>query len=66
MELQRDMWSTMVTPIPMVLEYIMVRLNILVKSDYMFIKYINPNMVSSNTMGFRVNMVDHMYLCSLG
>ena len=60
------MWSTIVTLIPMVLEYIMVRLNILVKSDYMFIKYINPNMVYSNTMGIRVNLVDHMSLCSHG
>ena len=66
MELQRDMWSTMVTLIPMVLEYIMVRLNILVKSNYMFIKYINPNVVTTHTMGFRVNMGDHMSLCSHG
>ena len=60
------MWSTMVTLIPMVLEYIMVRLNILVKSDYVLPKYLNLNMVYSNTMGIKVNMVDHMSLCSHG
>ena len=29
-------------------------------------KYLDPNMVSSNTMGFRVNMGDPMYFCSCG
>ena len=66
MELQRDMWPTMVTPIPMVLEYIMVRLTILVKSNYVLTRYLDPNMVYSNTMGIRVNMVDYMSLCSHG
>ena len=46
--------------------HIMVRLNILVKSDYVLPKYLNLNMVYSNTMGIRVNMVDHMSLCSHG
>ena len=64
--LQRDMWSTMVILIPMVLEDTLVMLYILMKSDYVFIKYLDPNMVSSNTMGFRLNMVDHMSLCSMG
>ena len=63
---QRYMWSTMVTRNPMVLEDIMVRSDILMNPNYMFIKYINPNMVSSNTMGIRVNMVDHMSLCNHG
>ena len=44
----------------------MVRLNILVKSDYMLPKYLNLNMVYSKTMGIRVKMVDHMFLCSHG
>ena len=33
------------------------------KSDYMFIKYLGPNMISSNTAWLRVTMVyqhDHM------
>ena len=64
--LQRDMWSTRVTLNPMVLEDTMVVVEILMKSDYMLTRYNDPNMVSSNTMGFRVNMVDHMSLCSLG
>ena len=64
MELQRDMWSTMVTLIPMVLEYIMVRLNILVKSDYVLTKDLDPTMVYSNTMGIRVITVYYMCLCN--
>ena len=34
------------------------------KSD--FIKKFNLNMVTSNTMGFRVTMVDYMYLWAVG
>ena len=34
------------------------------KSD--FIKMFNLNMVPSNTMEFRVTMVDHMYLWAVG
>ena len=36
------------------------------KSDSDFIKYLNPNMVSSNTMGFRINLGDHMYFLTVG
>ena len=64
--LQRDMWSTMMTLIPMVLEDTIVVVEILMKSDYMLTRYNDPNMVSSNTMGFRVTMVDHMSLCNVG
>ena len=64
--LHRDMWSTMVTLIPMVLEDTLVMLYILMKSDYVFIKYHDPNMVSSNTIEFRVTMVGHMSQCSVG
>ena len=32
----------------------------------MFIKYNDPNMVPTDTMGFRVNMGDNMCLCSHG
>ena len=37
-----------------------------IKSDYVFIKYNDPNMVPTNTMGFRVTMGDNMCLCSHG
>ena len=59
----QSMWSTMamVTLNPMVL-----RLNILMKSDFMFIKYIDTNMVSTNTIGFRVTLVYHKGFCSHG
>ena len=39
------MLSTMVTLNPMVLVDTKVMLDILIKSDYMSIKYLNPNMV---------------------
>ena len=45
---QRYMWSTMVTLNYMVLEVTMLRLNIFMKSDFMFIKYLDTIMVSSN------------------
>ena len=64
--LQRDMWSTMMTLIPMVLEDTMVVVEILMKSDYMLTRYTDPNMFLTNTMGFRVALVDHMSLCSQG
>ena len=32
------------------------------KSDYIFIKYNYPNMVPTDTMGFRVTMGDNMCL----
>ena len=56
------MWSTMVTLNPMVLVDTKVMLDILIKSDYMSIKYLNHNMVLTNTMGFRVTTRDHMCL----
>ena len=36
------------------------------QSDYMFIKYNDPNMVPTDTIGFRVTMGDNMCLCSRG
>ena len=60
------MWYTMVTLIPMVLEVTIVLLNIMEKSDYILTRYFDPIMVSSNTMGFRVTLVDHMSPCSHG
>ena len=56
------MWSTKVTLSPMVLVETMVLLDILVKSDYMFPRYLDPNMVYSNTIVIRVNLVGHMSL----
>ena len=63
---KRYMWSTVVTLNPMVLVETMVLLDILMKSDYVLTKYIDPNMVPTYTMGFRVTTVDHMCLCSHG
>ena len=50
----------------MVLEDTMVVVEILMKSDYMLTRYTDPNMFLTNTMGFRVALVDHMSLCSQG
>ena len=36
------------------------------ESDYMFIKYNDPNMVPTDTMGFRVTMGDNMCLFGHG
>ena len=63
---KRYMWSTVVTLNPMVLVETMVLLDILMKSDYVLTKYLDPNMVPTYTMGFRVTTVDHMCLCSHG
>ena len=63
---QRFMWSTMVTLNSMVLEDTMLRLNILMKLDLVFINYLYTNMVSTNTIGFRVTLVYHMGFCSHG
>ena len=65
-QLQKHMWSPELTLDPMVMEDTMMGLRYLVKSDLNFIKKSNLNMESSNTMGFRVSMVDHMYLCAVG
>ena len=57
---------------PMVVEYIMVRLDIWVKLDYSvkfdfnFNRYLDPIMVYSFTMGIRVNLVNHMCFCNYG
>ena len=59
-------WSTMMTLIPMLLEDTMVVVEILMKFDYMFTRYTDPNMFPTNTMGFRVTLVDNMSLCSQG
>ena len=58
------MWSIMVTLNPMMLEDTMIVLEILMKSNYMLTRYTVPNMFPTNTMGFRVTLVDHMSLCS--
>ena len=54
------MLSTIMTLNPMVLEDPRLRFDILMKSDLVFIKYLNPTMVFSNTMGFGVNLGDNM------
>ena len=64
-QLQRHMLSTMVTLNPMVLVDTKVMLDILIKSDYMSIKYLNPNMVPTNTMVFRVTLGHNMCLCAV-
>ena len=61
---QRHMWSTMVTLNPMVLVDTKLMVDIMFKSDYRFIKYLGPNLVPTDTMEFRVTMVDNMCLCS--
>ena len=58
------MWASMVTLSPMVLEETMLLFDIFTKSDYVFTRYFDLIMMSSNTMGTRVTMVDHMSLCS--
>ena len=63
---QRYMWSPRVTLIPMVLAYIMLRSRYLKKYESDLTKINYPNMGYSNTMGFRVTMVDHMYLWAVG
>ena len=50
----------------MVLENTMVGLRYLMKTKSDFIKMSNLNLGSSNTMGFRVMMVDNMYLWAVG
>ena len=60
------MWSYIVTPYPMVMENIMVWFDMLVKSNYVLLRYLDPNVVYPNTMGFTVTMVDHMSFCSHG
>ena len=64
--LQKDMWPSMVTLNPMVLEENMLVLDIFIKSNYVLTRYFDPIMMSSNTMGIRVTMVYHMSLCSHG
>ena len=59
---QRYVWSTMGTLNLMVLENSMFRLDFLMKSNSDFTKYLDTIIMSSNTMGFRDTMVDHMYL----
>ena len=54
--LQRDMWSTMMTLIPMVLEDTMVVVEILMKSDYMLTRYIIQKPTT-----YRGNCIDHFY-----
>ena len=57
---QRYMWSTMVTLNPMLLEDPILRLYILMRSNLEYIKYMDHIMMSSNHMGIRVIMGDHM------
>ena len=56
----------------MMVEYTMVRLDILVKLDYLvkfdynFTRYLDPIMVYSFAMWIRVNLGDHMCFCNYG
>ena len=63
--LQRDMWSTMLTLNPMVLEDTILVSRYLMAMKSNFIKMSNLTMMYSNTMGIRVTMVDHMSLCTV-
>ena len=63
---QRHMLSPKVTLNTIVLVGTMLISRYLIKSNYMFIKYNGPNMVCTNTIGFRVTMGDNMSLCSPG
>ena len=60
------MWSTMETLNPIVLEDSMLRLDFLMEFKSVFTKYLDSIMVSSITMGSRVNSGDHMCFCSCG
>ena len=46
----------MVTLNPMVLEDTIMVVDILMKSNYMFTRYTDPNMFSTNTMGLDLNL----------
>ena len=50
----------------MVLVETMLESSYLMNTKSHIFKMFNLNMVSSNTMGFRVTMVDHMSLCNVG
>ena len=60
---QRYMWSPMWALNPIVLEDSMPRLDLLMKSNLVSTKYLDPIMMSSNT---RVNLGDYMCFCSCG
>ena len=60
------MWSTVLNLNPLVVDYIMVKLDYLVKFYYNFNGYLGPTMVYSFTMGIRVNLGDHMYFLTVG
>ena len=51
---------------PLVVDYIMVKLDYLVKFYYNFNRYLGPTMMYSFTMGIRVNLGDHMCFCNNG
>ena len=57
------MWSTMMTLNPMLLEDPILRLDILMRSNSEYIKYMDHIMMSPNHMGIRVIMGDHMCFC---
>ena len=63
---QRHMLSPKVTLNTMVSVGTMLGSRYLKQSDYMFIKYNDPNMVPTDTMGFRVNLRENMCLCTHG
>ena len=50
----------------MMLVYPMLGYEILVKSELDIIKYLDLSIVSSNAMGFRVNLGYHMYVLTVG
>ena len=76
--MQRDMWSTMLILVPIMLEDNMARTSFLVKfesdlkrRDVQFARICNLHYYVPhqhgllNTMGIRFTMVEHMFLCSL-
>ena len=63
---QRHMLSPNVTLNTMVSVGTMLGSRYLTKSDYVFVKYNDPNMVPTDTMGFRVTMGDNMCLFGHG
>ena len=38
----------------------------MIKSGFAFMKYLDPSLMYSTTMGIRVNLENHMCLCGVG
>ena len=60
------MWSPMVTLDPVALVVSMLSLYFLFKSAFIFIRYLDPNMVPTDTIGFRVTLVTTCTSASMG